>query len=142
MKALFWTILLLVASTASVSEAASRRFVLGASEIGFVMCPDDAFSFCIGGVIFPAGVGGSRLTIADDVLAPTSGFYDQDLDGDGSLDGVVGTGFCGSLLLFEGGNWNPGAPIVVLADGPVYGSPLLSTCGTISLGITGVVTIS
>lgn len=106
-------------------------------------CPDPFLG--PGYVCFRAGEivadvdGGATFTIADDNLSPTSGYYGQDTDGDGSIDTGTAAIFCGSPSITSGVNWDEGFDIYVFIDGPVHGSPVFSVCGTMSAGTGGFV---
>jgi len=91
------------------------------------------------GHVAAAADGSAAVTIADNLLSPTSGYYDQDLDGDGTGDGVFAAGFCGTHALQSGVNWDESGAILVWADGAVFGNPVLSVCGTLSSTVQGVV---
>lgn len=88
--------------------------------------------------------GEATLSIVDASMSPTSGFYCQDsgengICGDGNDPGIL---FCGSVTISSGDDWDEDLPIVVRVNGPVFGVPLLSPCGTLSVGTIGSVTHS
>jgi hypothetical protein len=106
---------------------------LGLPGLGGVCIP--------GGHVRPDASGDAVLTISDLLRSPVSGLYCQDQDGSGVCgdDADPFIHFCNSLLIESGLDWTPALPIQVRIDGPVFGSPLLSPCGSLlpSLGTIG-----
>jgi hypothetical protein len=96
-----------------------------------------------GGVCIPAGHiptfgfgSEATLEIFDFLTESTSAFYCQDLDGDGTCDGVVDTPFCDRLMLRDGFNWDSNAPVLVFLDGPLFGNFALTACPELYAGGT------
>lgn len=97
-----------------------------------------------GGVCFEAGhiqpgFGQAQIWIQDDFLSPSSGFYCQDKTFDGICDEDSASVFCANHTLTVGGNWDPAFAVWVFVDGPVFGNPVLSACGTASFSFSGCV---
>jgi hypothetical protein len=146
MKTTLAAVLVGLVAVSGVAAAHTQSYVNITGDI-LVICDilGDGSELNEGGACLAAGhVAGptASITIADDILSPTSGFYDQDLDGDGTGDGVVAAGFCGSITLNSGVNWDESGSIIIWADGPIFGNPLLSVCGTLSLTVLGTVSHS
>jgi hypothetical protein len=108
---------------------------------------DDSNGFSQGGVCIATGhvaadaTGGASVTVVDDNTSPVSAYYCQDLDGDQSC-GDFATPFCATMNIQSGSNWDQSSDIIVFIDGPVFGNPVLSACGSLSIGVTGTVTHS
>lgn len=101
----------------------------------------------IGTVCFPAdhiqpdSTGRATLTATDRFNSPVSFFVCQDSDGDGfcgeTSNGELNATGCASTTVDQVSGWNPGLPLFVLIDGPLWGNPLLgSPCGTLYSGGT------
>lgn len=93
----------------------------------------------IGGVCFGAGAitpnpttGWAQITIADLLHNPASAYACQNGDQDlfcGEETGDYRERFCGATqFLSTAFTWNPGLPVYVLVDGPIFGNPVLSPC--------------
>jgi hypothetical protein len=120
-------------------------------EIGGVsLCPGD---------VVPDGAGLNTVTISDDLISPASGTYCQDInansicgeapippDGDIRLEPRVR--FCSSVVLqspldstprvdWSSNNWDPDTTVLIFIDSLGTGNPVVSPCGTLSLGIIG-----
>jgi hypothetical protein len=139
MRALFLLSTALMVTIATDAAAHPQTYVNVTGDL-LLICDvlGDGGSLNLGGVCYPAGHivpdanGMSSVCIVDDLFAPTSGFFQQ--------DGGLGFPFCGCANLASGINWDPGSSVMVFIDGPVFGNPLLSLCGTFSMGLIGTVT--
>lgn len=125
---------LLLALTVSGLGAAHPHSYVGGndSRVTFAGCPD-ADEVGPGYVCFEpgeisAGFFGGFIVIGDAVVSPVSGAICTDSDN----DGVCGptepmTSFCGGI---ETGGSDTSRTYVFI-DGPVWGNPVLSTCGNV-----------
>jgi len=118
-------------------------YVLGLDGL-LIVCNPLGLGFDVGGACLPSGFivpvddGTGTIEIRDALLNPTSAFYCQDGNADAMCDGAS-VPFCDSIVLTSGQDWNPGVEVLVLIAGPLFGNPLLSPCGALSLGTTGLV---
>jgi hypothetical protein len=99
-----------------------------------------------GGVCFEAGhitadgSGQATVTVTDDFLSPASMFICQDFDGNGICPdgpGEIEILACVSHTLTDGADWNSGVRLLIWVDGPVFGNPVLSPCGQLSVTVKG-----
>jgi hypothetical protein len=96
-----------------------------------------------GGHVQPDTEGFAIVVIEDTLNTPVSGFICQDSVGDGCIHvnfGELGIPFCGSVAIATpsaGGRWDPSLDLLVFIDGPVFGNPAVSPCGTLSAGFGG-----
>lgn len=138
---LLWSL----AWTAFPAFAHPHTYVGGTSELNRMACDDPASGTPgLGGVCLAAGhipkgdQGTSRLTVYDDHLQPVSATYCQDPDDDSNCgaSGEHRAWFCEWLDLSPS-NWDPDVNVYVFLDGPSYGNPPLSPCGSASFGVKG-----
>jgi hypothetical protein len=94
-----------------------------------------------GGHILPDSLGQATVSLTDDLVSPVGGVYCQDLDAN-VLCGDEAAGepwaeFCGAITITDGVDWVSAGDVTVFINGPILGSPVLSTCGTVSVGTHG-----
>lgn len=125
-----------------IATADTREYVNVTGDQQLI-CDETGATISQGGFCYPAGhvaadgSGQATVSIIDDLISPTSGYFCQDLDADTFCDEGTDVLFCGSLTLTSGAGWDESGSIVVFIDGPVFGNPVLSVCGTLSAGTHG-----
>ena len=130
------------------AQADGRDYVNATGDFGILPTNcDGALTLSQGGVCFPGGHvtpnadGQATITILDQFFNPVSAFHCHDLD----FDAVCGEAhdpaeqFCGTHTLRVGEDWNVEDQILILIDGPIFGNPVNSVCGTFSMGLIGTV---
>jgi hypothetical protein len=153
LKTLAWTLTLAAAALAAMEPATAdpRSYVNASGDSGTATMPDcdGSLGLGLGSACFPAGHvqpdadGTATITLTDSFLSPVSGVHCDDADGDSICEQrEIGEWFCGTHTIRDGEDWHAGDQIIIVVDGPVFGNPILSPCGTLSTATTGIISHS
>lgn len=100
----------------------------------------------------PGTRGTAHVSVLDEFVSPTSGFYCQDYNGDALCGdpaaGEPGILFCGTVTLVDStqgtigtGNWKPTTDTIIFIDGVLFGSNVFANGCNLqgTLGVKGIV---